>query len=112
MTGPILSSPILRDPGLPAAQGLYSPAYEHDSCGVGFVVNMNNLKSHELITMGLEILCNLNHRGAVGADPEAGDGCGMLVQIPHRFFAEKATELGFVLPAPGAYAIGALFVPR
>jgi glutamate synthase (NADPH) large chain len=112
MTVPIFSSPIFRDPGLPAAQGLYSPANEHDSCGVGFVVNMHNLKSHELITMGLEILHNLNHRGAVGADPEAGDGCGMLVQIPHRFFAEKAKALCFDLPAPGSYAVGALFLPR
>src|SRR5262249_11806159 len=111
MTGPNFSTPF-RDPGLPPAQGLYSPAYEHDSCGVGFVANMHNLKSHALITMGLEILLNLNHRGAVGADPEAGDGCGMLVQIPHRFFAGQARALGFELPEPGKYAVGALFLPR
>src|SRR5262249_7642970 len=111
MTGPNFSTPF-RDPGLPPAQGLYSPAYEHDSCGVGFVANMHNLKSHALINMGLEILLNLNHRGAVGADPEAGDGCGMLVQIPHRFFAGEAKALGFDLPEPGHYAVGALFLPR
>ena len=101
-----------RDPGLPAPQGLYSPTREHDACGVGFVANMHNRKSHEIIEMGLQILLNLDHRGAVGADPKAGDGCGMLVQIPHEFFVEKARELGFELPAPGEYAIGALFLPR
>src|SRR5262245_49975595 len=76
MTDPVISAPVFRDPGLPEAQGLYSPAYEHDSCGVGFVVNMHGYKSHDLISKGLQILLNLNHRGAVGADPEAGDGCG------------------------------------
>src|SRR5580693_5840521 len=112
MTDPIVPGPIFPDPGLPAAQGLYSPVKEHAACGVGFVADMRNRKSHEMIAMGLEILRNLDHRGAVGADPEAGDGCGMLVQIPHRFFAKKATEQGFVLPRPGEYAIGALFLPR
>ncbi len=112
MTDPILPGPIHLDPELPAAQGLYSPDNEHDACGVGFVADMHNRKSHEIIGMGLEILRNLDHRGAVGADPMAGDGCGMLVQIPHRFFAQQASELGFVLPAPGEYAIGALFLPR
>ena len=111
MTDPIVPGQVRRVPGLPAAQGLYSPVKEHAACGVGFVADMRNRKSHEMIVMGLEILRNLDHRGAVGADPEAGDGCGMLVQIPHRFFTKKATELGFVLPAPGEYAIGALFLP-
>ena len=72
--------------GLPPAQGLYDSRNEHDACGVGFVANMHNAKSHELVRMGLQILLNLDHRGAVGADPKAGDGCGMLMQIPHRFF--------------------------
>ena len=112
MTDPILPGPFHLDPGLPPAQGLYSPDHEHDACGVGFVADMHNRKSHEIIGMGLEILLNLDHRGAVGADPKAGDGCGMLVQIPHRFFAEKTRELGFALPEPGDYAIGALFLPR
>ena len=103
---------IMRDPGLPDAQGLYDPAQEHDSCGVGFVANMHNRKSHDLVAMGLEILLNLDHRGATGADPKAGDGCGMLLQIPHGFFAAKAAELGFALPAPGDYAIGVMFMPR
>ena len=73
---------------------------------------MHNRKSHEIVEMGLQILLNLDHRGAVGADPKAGDGCGMLVQIPHDFFVAKARELGFELPAPGEYAVGALFLPR
>ncbi|WP_152428560.1 glutamate synthase large subunit [Methyloferula stellata] len=100
------------DPNLPAAQGLYSPLNEHDACGVGFVADMKNRKSHDLVQMGLKILLNLDHRGAVGADPKAGDGCGMLVQIPHRFFETKTAELGFKLPAPGDYAVGNLFLPR
>ncbi|ACK52757.1 Glutamate synthase (ferredoxin) [Methylocella silvestris BL2] len=105
-------SRAVRDPGLPKAQGLYSPDREHDACGVGFVANMHNKKSHEIVEMGLQILLNIDHRGAVGADPKAGDGCGMLVQIPHDFFAAKARELGFELPEPGEYAVGALFLPR
>ena len=98
--------------GLPPAQGLYDPRNEHDACGVGFVANMHNAKSHDLVAMGLQILVNLDHRGAVGADPKAGDGCGMLLQIPHRFFVEEAARLGFTLPEPGLYAVGALFLPR
>ncbi|MGP8233558.1 MAG: glutamate synthase large subunit [Methylovirgula sp.] len=101
-----------RDPGLPPAQGLYDPDREHDSCGVGFIANLHNQKSHDIINKGLEILLNLDHRGAVGADPKAGDGCGMLVQMPHRFFAAEAAKLGFNLPAPGEYAAGLLFLPR
>ncbi len=103
---------LALDPGLPAPQGLYSPLYEHDACGVGFVADMHNRKSHEIVEMGLKILLNLDHRGAVGADPKAGDGCGMLVQIPHGFFTTKAAELGFKLPAPGDYAVGCFFLPR
>ncbi|MGL4241872.1 MAG: hypothetical protein ACRCTI_12230, partial [Beijerinckiaceae bacterium] len=73
---------IVRDPGLPAPTGFYNPAHEKDSCGVGFVADMKNRKSHSIVAKGLDILRNLVHRGAVGADPKAGDGCGMLVQIP------------------------------
>jgi glutamate synthase (NADPH) large chain len=102
----------VQDPGLPQAQGLYAPQREHDSCGVGFIADMHNRKSHEIVAQGLKILLNLDHRGAVGADPKAGDGCGMLVQIPHRFFVAEAEKLGFVLPEPGNYAVGAFFLPR
>src|SRR5215813_3249502 len=100
------------DPGLPPAQGLYDPAREKDSCGVGFIADIKGKRSHKLIEDALAILCNLEHRGAVGADPRAGDGAGILVQIPHRFFAKKADRLGFRLPKAGEYAVGALFMPR
>ena len=98
--------------GLPEARGLYDPSLEHDSCGVGFIADIKGRKSHQIVEDGLTILLNLEHRGAVGADPRAGDGAGILVQIPHKFFAKKARELGFELPAPGGYAVGYLFMPR
>jgi glutamate synthase (NADPH/NADH) large chain len=101
-----------RDPLCPQAQGLYDPAKEHDSCGVGFVANLHNAASHDIVEMGLRILLNLDHRGAVGADPKLGDGCGILVQIPHEFFAQEAEKLGIALPKPGEYAIGQFFLPR
>src|SRR4051794_9966811 len=102
----------MYDPALPEAHGLYDPANEKDSCGVGFVANMHNRKSHDIVSKGLEILLNLDHRGAVGADPKAGDGCGMLVQIPDRFLRAETQRCGFTLPAEGEYAVGALFLPR
>ena len=98
--------------GRPPAQGLFDPAREHDACGVGFIADMSNAKRHDIIEKGLQILLNLDHRGAVGADPKSGDGCGMLVQIPHRFFAEECAKLGFALPEPGHYAVGTFFLPR
>jgi glutamate synthase (NADPH/NADH) large chain len=96
----------------PAAEGFYDPALEKDSCGVGFIANIKGKKSHQIVSDAINILCNLEHRGAVGADPRAGDGAGILVQIPHAFFARKAKEAGFTLPEPGKYAVGALFMPR
>src|SRR5512144_824495 len=100
------------DPGTPFAQGLYDPALDKDSCGVGFIADIKGRKSHQIIEDGLRILCNLEHRGAVGADPRMGDGAGILVQIPHKFFAKKTAELGFKLPAAGDYAVGYLFMPQ
>ena len=100
------------DPGTPVGHGLYDPALDKDSCGVGFIADIKGRKSHKIVQDGLQILCNLEHRGAVGADPRMGDGAGILVQIPHKFFAKRASELGFALPAPGDYAIGYLFMPR
>ena len=94
------------------AFGLFDPALEKDSCGVGFIADIKGRKSHKIVEDALTILVNLEHRGAVGADPRAGDGAGILVQIPHKFFAKKAAELGFVLPEPGHYAVGALFMPH
>ena len=94
------------------AFGLFDPAQEKDSCGVGFIADIKGRKSHQIVEDALTILVNLEHRGAVGADPRAGDGAGILVQIPHKFFAKKAAELGFSLPPPGHYAVGALFLPH
>jgi glutamate synthase (NADPH) large chain len=113
---------ILRTPGafkkmaaaksiMPPPEGLYDPALEKDSCGVGFIADIKDRKSHQIIDDGLRILCNLEHRGAVGADPRMGDGAGILVQIPHAFFAKESQRIGFNLPAPGEYAIGQLFMP-
>jgi glutamate synthase (NADPH) large chain len=100
------------DAGLPPAQGLYDPALDTDSCGVGFIANIKNRKSHQLVEDALALVLNLEHRGAVGADPRAGDGAGILVQIPHRFFVKKATKIGIDLPQPGHYAVGYVFMPR
>src|SRR3974390_3026116 len=96
---------------IPLVQGLYDPALEKDSCGVGFIADIKGRRSHGIIEDGLRILCNLEHRGAVGADPRMGDGAGILVQIPHKFFAKEAKRLGFTLPSAGEYAIGQLFMP-
>jgi len=93
----------------PPAEGLYDLSLEKDSCGVGFIANIKGRKSHQIISDALDILCNLEHRGAVGADPRAGDGAGILVQTPHKFFAKKAAEIGFALPGSltvGAYKCG------
>src|SRR3569623_1911058 len=106
-----LSRTATLDPGMPLPEGLYDPSLEKASCGVGFIADIKGRKSHQLIEDGLRILCNLEHRGAVGADPRMGDGAGILVQIPHKFFAKKAQEAGFTLPALGEYGIGHLFLP-
>ncbi|OBZ95313.1 glutamate synthase [Pararhizobium polonicum] len=99
-------------PGLPKKQGLYDPANEHDACGVGFVAHMKGQKSHQIVKDGLFILENLTHRGAVGADPLMGDGAGILVQIPDRFFREEMALQGVTLPKAGDYAVGYLFMPQ
>ena len=96
---------------LPKPQGLYDPQNEHDSCGVGFIANINGEKSHDIIRYGLQIMCNLEHRGAVGADPLAGDGAGVLVQIPHALFASICEPLGILLPAAEEYGVGMVFLP-
>ncbi|MEQ8951967.1 MAG: glutamate synthase subunit alpha, partial [Parvibaculum sp.] len=98
--------------GLPAAQGLYDPRNEHDACGIGFIANIHNRKSHKMIQDGLKILENLEHRGAVGADPKAGDGAGILIQMPDGFFRKEATKLGIELRAEGHYGVGMLFMPK
>ncbi len=97
---------------LPPRQGLYDPANEHDACGVGFIANVKGKKSHTIIHQGLRILENLTHRGAVGADPLAGDGAGILMQIPDAFLRKECDALGITLPAAGDYGVGMLFLPR
>ncbi len=98
--------------GLPSAQGLYDPRNEHDSCGVGFVADIKGRKSHDIVRMGLEILLNLDHRGAVGADPLVGDGAGILIQIPDALFRAWAKSEDVELPAPGDYAVAMCFLPQ
>ncbi len=94
---------------LPPAQGLYKPDFEHDACGVGFVCNIKNANSHAIVQQGLELLERLTHRGAVGADPKAGDGAGILTQIPDAFFR---AVLDFELPPAGSYGVGMVFMPK
>jgi glutamate synthase (NADPH/NADH) large chain len=98
-------------PGLPAPQGLYHPSHEHDACGIGFVASIKGHKSHDIIAKGIQVLINLTHRGACGCDPETGDGAGILIQIPHKFFARECAGLGFTLPAEGEYGVGMTFLP-
>jgi glutamate synthase (NADPH/NADH) large chain len=97
---------------MPPPQGLYDPRHEHDSCGVGFVANIKGRKSQEVISCGLEILLNLDHRGAVGADPMVGDGAGILIQIPDRLMRAWAEGEGLNLPPSGDYAVAMCFMPR
>ncbi len=80
--------------GLPPAQGLYDPRHEHDACGIGFVAKIKGQKSHDIIVKGIQVLINLTHRGACGCDPETGDGAGVLIQIPHKFFARECAKPG------------------
>jgi len=102
----------MAHPSLPARQGLYDPANEHDACGVGFIANIKGVKTHGIIDQGLQILKNLTHRGAVGADPLAGDGAGILIQIPDQFFREEMAGRGVKLPPPGEYGVGMVFLPQ
>ena len=97
--------------GLPDAQGLYDPRFEHDACGIGFVASVKGHKSHDIIVKGIQVLINLTHRGACGCDPETGDGAGVLIQIPHAFFVRECAKLGFTLPAAGEYGVGMTFLP-
>ena len=96
----------------PDAQGLYDPANEHDSCGVGFVVNIKGHRSHTLVRQAHEVLINLLHRGACGCEKTTGDGAGILLQLPHTFLRKAAPAAGFDLPEPGAYGVGMIFLPR
>ncbi|MCM8614032.1 glutamate synthase large subunit [Accumulibacter sp.] len=100
------------DSAIPERQGLYDPANEHDACGVGFVAHIQGKKSHSIIEQGLMILRNLDHRGAVGADPLMGDGAGILVQIPDDFYRAEMAKQGVELPPAGDYGVGMVFLPQ
>ena len=92
--------------------GLYDASFEHDSCGVGFIVNIQGTKSHKLVRQAFEIGINLLHRGACGCEKNTGDGAGILLQLPHKFLSKKTAAIGFELPAPGSYGVGVVFLPR
>ncbi|MGH8539863.1 MAG: glutamate synthase subunit alpha, partial [Stenotrophobium sp.] len=93
-------------------RGLYNPANEHDACGIGFIAHIKGQKSHSIIEQGLQILKNLDHRGAVGADKLMGDGTGILIQIPDQFYREEMARLGVELPPLGEYGVGMVFLPK
>src|SRR5690606_1329039 len=102
----------MAHPNLPEPQGLYDAAHEHDACGVGFVAHLKGKKSHDIVDQGLTILRNLTHRGAVGADPKASAGAGILIQLPDAFFREEMAKQAVKLPPAGHYRIGMVFLPR
>src|SRR5215510_8918369 len=95
----------------PGAQGLYDPQFEHDACGVGFLVNVKGRKSHEMIVQALQILRNLDHRGACGCEANTGDGAGLLLQMPHDFLKAASREASVALPGPNEYGVGMVFLP-
>ncbi len=91
--------------------GVYIPSMEHDACGIGFVANLKGKRSHAVVINAMEMLMNMEHRGAVGSDPGTGDGAGILIQVPHEFFKEECKNLGFDLPEFGKYGVGMIFFP-
>ena len=93
-------------------QGLYDPANEHDACGVGFVAHIKGEKRHDIVTQALKILENIDHRGAVGADPLMGDGAGILIQLPDALYREEMAKQGVTLPPAGEYGVGMIFLPK
>ena len=98
--------------GLPSPQGLYDPSYEHDACGVGFICHIKGKASHQIVSDALQMLENMNHRGACGCEENSGDGAGILVRIPDAFLREKCAAIGINLPKPGSYAVGQVFLPQ
>ncbi|AOZ92323.1 glutamate synthase large subunit [Paenibacillus crassostreae] len=102
----------MRHTVLPPKQGLYDPQHEKDACGMGFVANIKGKVSHEIVSQGLTMLVNMEHRGGQGSEPNSGDGAGIMLQIPHRFFVKEATQLGFVLPELGQYGVGMMFLSQ
>ena len=98
-------------PGYPPKQGLYDPRFEHDACGIGFVVNIKGEQSHEIVQQALTVLENLDHRGACGCEDNTGDGAGILLQVPHAFLQHACDGIGLQLPRPGQYGVGMVFLP-
>jgi glutamate synthase (ferredoxin) len=101
----------MTETGYPRRQGLYDPQHEHDACGFGFVADIKGRPSHDIVAKALEVLVNLEHRGAVGAEKNTGDGAGILLQLPHGFLADECSRLGISLPRPGHYGLGMVYLP-
>src|SRR6056297_1704752 len=97
---------------MPEKQGLYSPEFEHDACGMGFVSHIKGNKSHKIVEQALEVLVNLSHRGASGSEENTGDGAGVLIQLPDDFLRQKIELKGITLPDEGDYGVGMVFLPR
>ncbi|AWB43614.1 glutamate synthase large subunit [Paenibacillus sp. CAA11] len=102
----------MKHTDIPAKQGLYDPMFEKDACGMGFVAHIKGKPSHSIVSQALTMLSNMEHRGGQGSEPNSGDGAGILLQIPHQFFAAESEKLGFTLPEPGKYGLGMLFLPH
>ncbi|WP_028593319.1 glutamate synthase large subunit [Paenibacillus assamensis] len=98
--------------GLPQKQGLYDPQYEKDACGMGFVAHIKGQKSHDIVRQALTVLVSMEHRGGQGSEPNTGDGAGIMLQLPHRFFAQQMQEQGVELPEAGRYGVGMLFMSQ
>src|SRR6266851_3433621 len=101
----------MREMATPLKQGLYDPQYEHDACGVGFVADLKGRKSHDVILQGIQVLLNLEHRGACGCETNTGDGAGITVQTPQKFLVKECDRLKFELPVNGQYGVGMVFLP-
>ena len=103
---------IYKKMGFPGSQGLYDPKNEHDACGFGFIANIDNMPKHEIVHQALDIVHKLDHRGAIGADPLAGDGAGILIQIPDEFFRIYFNKKNIELPVKGEFGVGMVFLPN
>jgi len=101
----------LQQLGPPQKQGMYDPQFEHDACGLGFIVNINGEKSHRILEQALTVIENLTHRGARGTEKNTGDGAGIVIQLPHAFLKRKAERHNFTIPEPGQYGVGMVFLP-
>jgi len=103
---------IFKRIGFPEKKGLYDPSFEKDACGFGFIADINNEPKHEIVHQALDIVHKLDHRGAIGADPLAGDGAGILIQLPDKFFRDYFKSQKISLPELGDYAVGMVFLPK